>query len=194
MNDTTSQAFFEDKYQREGDPWNFAGSPYEQHRYDVIIAALEHRRYGRTFEPGCSVGVLTARLAAICGCVEAIDISPAAVQHARMRCKHLPDVEITCGALPHFLPRGIYDLIVFSEIGYYLPEDELFNLGNILVQRLAPGGVLIAAHWLGASQDHLLSGGRVHQILHRLDGLVHEYSQDHAELHGGFRLDRWVRS
>lgn len=188
--DTTSQDFFEDKYQRETDPWNFAASPYEQNRYDVIFAALAHRRYQRAFEPGCSVGVLTERLAAICQWVEAIDISPSAVEQACMRCKHLSNVEITCGALPRFIRSGIYDLLVLSEIGYYLPEEQLVTVGNTLVRQLAPGGTLLAAHWLGTSQDHILSGDRVHEVLHRIDGLI----PDHSEEHAGFRLDRWVRS
>ena len=187
--DTTSPEFFEAKYRQQSDPWNFALSPYEQNRYDVTFAALANRRYGLAFEPGCSVGVLTERLAAICQRVQAMDISATAVEQALARCRHLPNVEITCGAVPGFLPPGRFDLVVLSEIGYYLPEDQLNSLGEALVQRLAPQGVLLAVHWLGHSEDHLLSGDRVHQVLHGLDGLVHE----HGERHAGFRLDRWLR-
>ena len=187
--DITSQDFFEDKYRRLGDPWNFAGSPYERYRYQTILAALGHRRYRRAFEPGSSIGVLTSGLAAICDRVHAMDISPEAVRQARIRCNHLQQVEITCGALPGFLPPGIFDLILLSEVGYYLPEETLSQLGNTLVQRLAPGGVLLATHWLGASADHLLSGDRVHEVLHGFHGLVCEYS----ERHENFRLDRWTR-
>ena len=189
ITNTTSQEFFEEKYRRQQDPWNFAGSDYEQQRYDAIVQALAHRQYGQAFEPGCSVGVLTARLAPLCERLQAMDISPTAVQQAQSRCRLLSNVEITCGAFPGSLPRGPFDLIVFSEVGYYLDEAQLQTAGDELVQRLAPQGVFLAAHWLGKSQDHLLSGDRVHEILLELGGLAHEY----AERHAGFRLDRWIR-
>jgi 2-polyprenyl-3-methyl-5-hydroxy-6-metoxy-1,4-benzoquinol methylase len=188
--DTTSQEFFDGKYRHHTDPWNFANDPYETGRYQAILHALTHRRYDRAFEPGCSIGVLTEKLARICNQVQAMDISPIAVGEARMRCRDLGNVEITSGPLPGNLPDGSFDLIVFSEVGYYLGEDALQALGKKLVQRLSQGGVLLAAHWLGQSADHRLTGDRVHEILETLDGLVHE----HRERHPGFRLDRWVRA
>jgi protein-L-isoaspartate O-methyltransferase len=187
--DTTSQEFFEGKYRQQHDPWDFACSSYEHQRYDAIVHALAHRRYEDAFEPGCSIGVLTARLAAICGRVHAMEIAPTAVQQARIRCKDFPNVEITCGAIPALLPSGTFDLIVLSEIGYYFTEDRLRALGMTLTERLRKPGILLAVHWLGRSEDRVLSGDRVHGILGNLDGLVHE----HSERHAGFRLDRWVR-
>jgi SAM-dependent methyltransferase len=188
--DTTSKDFFDAKYRQVADPWDFASSPYEQGRYDAILKAISHRRYRSAFEPGCSVGVLTARLAAVCNEVHAMDISPTAVQAASMRCKHLPNVQITCGELPDLLPAGSFDLIVFSEIGYYLQRDHLHALAVALAKKLSKDGVLLAAHWLGASKDHILTGDQVHETLGTITGFVHE----HAERHPEFRLDRWVRT
>ncbi len=71
---TTSAEFFETKYRDSPDPWDFAGSAYERYRYETIIAALDTRQYGNAFEPGCSVGELTYRLAGRCHHVEAMDI------------------------------------------------------------------------------------------------------------------------
>ena len=80
--DSTTEAFFEAKYLEAPDPWNFATSPYETSRYAAILSFLKPRRFARAFEPGCSVGVLTASLARICGQVEAMDISPTAARVA----------------------------------------------------------------------------------------------------------------
>ena len=187
--DPTSLEFFEQKYQRNPDPWEFASSPYEQSRYDAIFNALCHRRYERAFEPGCSIGVLTTRLAAICGQVEAMDISPTAVRHACERCRSFPGVNVSCGALPGHLPSGTFDLVVLSEIGYYFNGELLVQLGKDLVSRMPEGGILLATHWLGVSEDHFISGDLVHQILGTLDGLHAERSERHAQ----FRLDRWQR-
>jgi SAM-dependent methyltransferase len=185
--DTTSQAFFERKYLDKTDPWFFASSRYEQDRYAAIVNALSHRRYRRAFEPGCSIGMLTARLASLCGNVEAMDISPTAVGRARENCRRLPNVEIVCERLPMFVPTGSFDLVVLSEIGYYFDEEQLAATLKTVIAKIDRAGVLLATHWLGTSADHLLSGDRVHEIIGSLNGLSHE----HAERHADFRLDRW---
>lgn len=187
--DPTSQAFFEEKYRRDTDPWKFASSEYESSRYDTILSALSHRRYQHAFEPGCSVGVLTLRLASLCESIEALDISPTAVERARQRCLAFPAVDIRCAALPYEIPAGSFDLVVLSEIGYYFAELELNLLMEDVFRRMQVGGILLASHWLGRSSDHKLSGNRVHEIIGAVGGLRLE----HSELHPNFRLDRWVR-
>ena len=187
--DTTGQAFFEQKYRACADPWNFASSPYEQQRYASILRALDFRRYRCAFEPGCSIGALTAPLAGLCDRVEAMDIAPTAVEQARQRCGHLPNVRVTCGALPHVPFSGDFDLLLLSEIGYYFPADELHRIASYLLTRLTPGGCFLAAHWLGQSPDHILSGDHVHQVLSSLPGIA----LDLSERHPGYRLDRWVK-
>ena len=187
---TTSAEFFEQKYRESADPWDFARSEYERSRYDAIISALGTRSYNRAFEPGCSVGELTWRLAKRCRHVDAIDISATAVARASERCKELPNVAVRAGGLPHQIPDNEFDLIVFSEIGYYFEESSLQELGDMLVRRIRTSGTLLAAHWLGTSKDHLLGGDRVHEILGSLTGLRLDYSERHAD----FRLERWVRA
>lgn len=188
--DTTSADFFDNKYRLQEDPWDFASSSYEHARYDAIVQSLSHRRYRFAFEPGCSIGMLTARLALICGHVHAVDISAIAVQHARKRCKAITNVEIHCGALPAAIPPGPLDLVVLSEIGYYLEQDALTALGKTLIGAMSERGVLLAAHWLGYSEDHVSSGDGVHEILTNLPRIALE----HSERHAGFRLDRWVKA
>lgn len=187
--ESVSQSFFETKYREAVDPWNFASSPYERGRYDAIIRALEERRFARAFEPGCSIGVLTERLAKICDRVEAMDISPTAVRQAQARCRSYPNVTISQGALPEAISRANFDLIVFSEIGYYFDPATLREIAAQLVQRLAMGGVFLAVHWLGSSADHRLTGDQVHELLSAIPGLHPTESQRYE----GFRLDLWAR-
>jgi SAM-dependent methyltransferase len=186
---TTNQEFFDAKYRENDDPWAFASNDYEQKRYSEILHALDNRRYKRAFEPGCSIGILTARLASICEDVDAIDISPTAVMLARQRCAHLSNVDICCGSLPKDVPLGTFDLVILSEVGYYFDRQELFQVGSELVGRLEHLGVLLAVHWLGHSADHLLDGDSVHEVLSHLGGLTLECSKRHT----GFRIDRWIR-
>jgi SAM-dependent methyltransferase len=188
-NASTSPEFFEQIYRQKPDPWHFASSKYEVDRYRTIINALNSRRYARAFEPGCSIGILTALLAPMCGAVEAMDISSTAVERARGHCKNLANVNIACGALPRDIPDGTFDLVVFSEIGYYFDGWQLEKLGDSLVSRLTMCGTLLATHWLGESSDHVLSGDQVHEVLASLKGLTHSHAERRAE----FRLDRWER-
>jgi SAM-dependent methyltransferase len=104
--------------------------------------------------------------------VEAMDISATAVHRARERCAHLQNVTISHGALPENLPAGRFDLIVFSEIGYYLDTATLAELCERLAHALDPGGVFLAVHWLGTSPDHVLTGQQVHEVIGGTRGLV----------------------
>jgi SAM-dependent methyltransferase len=185
----TSAEFFEAKYKDKSDPWDFAHSEYELQRYDATIAALSHHRYARAFEPGCSVGVLTERLAGLCDEVEAIDFSSTAVAQAARRCVHLKGVDVRCISLPDRMPIKGADLVVLSEIGYYFTPEEWRALSTIIIDDLQPGATLLAVHWLGTSDDHCMNGEDVHEILAANKRL----SLEHSERHPAFRLDRWVR-
>jgi len=187
--DTTSRAFFERMYQESADPWHFATSEYERCRYETILRALGDRQFKHAFEPGCSVGVLTEQLAKRCDKVDAIDISPTAVMQAQDRCRQSPNTYIRCDSLSHPIAGEIFDLVVFSEIGYYFEEQTLRAILLTLEAQMEPGGILLASHWLGSSRDHILSGDRVHEIIGESDKLIHICAERHAD----FRLDCWSR-
>lgn len=189
MSDVTSAEFFDRKYRSNTDPWDFAKSEYERARYNAIVAELDGRIYERGFEPGCSIGVLTALLAGYCRSIEALDISPTAVGLCQQRCRRLPHVNAWCGSLSEWFPSGHFDLIVFSEIGYYFTGKKLRQLARTLVSRLLRGGTFLAVHWLGISEDHLLTGERVHEILRSIGGLTH-CNRKH---YGKFLMDRRER-
>jgi protein-L-isoaspartate O-methyltransferase len=181
---------FEDRYRDNPDPWNFADSTYEKDRYRTIMASLPRLTYARAFEPGCSVGELTARLAEVCGHVVATDFAPSAVRQARQRCAGLDNVEIHCADLATEVPPGPFDLIVFSEIGYYFPAPLLVNVALSAVGHLNMGGDFVAVHWLGDSADHVLHGDQVHEQLQSALPLRWLGGQRYD----GFRLDAWRRT
>lgn len=185
----SSAEFFEAKYQGNIDPWNFADSVYEQSRYRTIVTALSYRRYFRTFEPGCSIGILTEQLARISDAVLSTDLSPTAVLRAQQRCASLENVTIHCSSITEHPSTTDFDLVVLSEIGYYFTPEAWTVIAAELISPLRVGATVLAAHWLGVSSDHSMSGDRVHEILAANQLLRHE----HGERHKAFRLDRWVR-
>jgi SAM-dependent methyltransferase len=151
---------------------------------------LGDRTFNHGLEPGCSIGVLTERLAGRCQHLFAMDISPSAVEIARKRCAPYPNVTIVEGALPDDLPSDDFDLIVFSEIGYYFERGVLAGIRDLLIKRLTPQGVLVGVHWLGVSADHLLTGEEVHDELRSSTSLRLTESQ-RCE---GFLLESWTRA
>ena len=185
----SSPAFFEAKYQKRADPWSFSSRPSELFRDDHIMDALAERRYASAFEPGCSIGVLTGRLASVCDHVHALDFSATAAARAGERCAGLPNVMVECASIPDVLPSATTDLLVLSEIGYYLSLAEWTSLAEAMIKPLRSGATILAAHWLGYSEDHTLSGDEVHSALLALPSLMLDYSERHPT----FRLDRLVR-
>jgi SAM-dependent methyltransferase len=187
-----SQAAFEAKYRRYGDPWDFTGSRYERDRYLLTLESLMRNRYRRAFEPACSIGVLTAALAQRCDEVQAMDIAPSAVETARRRCSGLPGVTVSCADLATHRPEGPFDLIVFSELGYYFEPALLSSIAESLARALEAGGELVGVHWLGTSEDHLLHGDAVHAILQEALRPYCEWIK--GARHPGFIMDTWRRT
>lgn len=184
-----SPATFERRFAEHPDPWGFASSPYELGRYRVTLDGLRRARYRRAFEPGCAIGVLTAALAARCDEVLATDVSETALARARARCAAHPGVRLRRADLRdvHHL-EGSFDLVVLSEVAYYFAPAELEGIVERVVARLAPGGELVAVHWLGHSDDHRLHGDEVHRIVAANGALT----RVRAARHPGFRLDGFV--
>jgi 2-polyprenyl-3-methyl-5-hydroxy-6-metoxy-1,4-benzoquinol methylase len=149
--------YFDDLYAGERDPWEFETSAYEQAKYDATLAALPRPRYRRGLEIGCSIGVLTARLAGRCGSLVAIDVSAKALDAARMRCRTLPNVAFEIISVPAEWPLGTFDLIMLSEVVYYLDAGDVSRLADRVRASVEPGGHVLLVHWTGTT-DYPLSG------------------------------------
>jgi len=188
--DPCSAEAFDRRYRAadDADPWAFRTSPYEQARYDAVVAALPRPAYDRAWEPACAIGELTARLAPRCGHLRATEISPTALARARDRCAPWPHVELVEAAVEDDPTTGL-DLIVFSEVGYYFDPPALDRLIERVVAALVPGGDLVACHWLGHSEDHRVHGSVVHAAVGRHPELLPLDGRD-AE---GYRIDVWRR-
>ena len=185
----STSAFFEAKYQKKADPWRFSTDAYELQRYAALLGALQPKRYRHAYEPGCSIGVFTQQLAGICDRVEAVDFSPTASMQAQARCASLSHVTVRCAAVPEEIPPVGNDLLVLSEIGYYFDPDVWAGIVSGLVAKMPTGATVLAAHWLGDSKDHRLTGDQVQEIIVAEPQLRVQRSERTAHL----RLDLLVR-
>lgn len=167
-------SYFDDLYAADSDPWRFETRWYEQRKYALTMAALPRRRYRRALEPGCSIGVLTELLAHRCDEVIATDIVEGALQQTRERIRRSDAtgvVHCRSWAFGDSWEHGRFDLIVLSEIGYYLDHDSLAHALDVAVAHLEDGGTLVLVHWQHHVNDYPLSGAQVHAIARETQGL-----------------------
>lgn len=151
---------FDRMYEDSEDPWAFATSFYEGRRRALVLALLGCRRYGRVLEVGCADGRLTAALLERCDELVALDTSHRAVAAARTRA---PDATVVHGVAPNDLPPGPFDLVVLSEVGYFLTPLELLATFRRCEAALAPGGEILLCHWQHPTTDVPLDGALVHE-------------------------------
>jgi SAM-dependent methyltransferase len=155
-------AYFERVYAAKSDPWEFATSPYERAKYAATLDALSGRRFARGFEAGCSIGVLTERLAEMVDDLFAVDISEAALRQARERCAGHANVHFARMALPQEFPSAHFDFALLSEIGYYWSRADLARAIDGFATCVA-GGVVELVHYLPKVEGYPLAGDDVHE-------------------------------
>ena len=155
--------YFDSLYDRHDDPWQFESRWYERRKRAITVASLPRERYDRALEIGCSIGVLSADLATRTDSLLAVDLSSAAIDSARQR--GLDNVTFETMDVAAQFPDGEFDLIVLSEIGYYLAADDLAQLLDAARSHLSPGGTLLACHWRHPVADYPQSGDEVHAAI-----------------------------
>ncbi len=140
---------FDRIYAGNADPWNFASSAYERGKYAATLAALPTRRFVAGFEVGCSIGILTCQLARRCEWLLAVDVAEAALAIARRNCVDLPHVAVRRLQIPGDWPQQKFDLIVLSEVLYFLGPDDIARTAERAAASLLPGGVALLVNWTG---------------------------------------------
>lgn len=168
-------AYFDRMYAGTDDPWQLSTRWYEQRKYAITLALLPHRRYRHAFEPGCSIGALTELLAQRCDQVTAVDVADAALRtaDARLRDAGLRDqVTLERSSLDDAWPPGPFDLLVLSEVAYYLEAGTLAAVLRRECRGLRPGATVVAAHWRHAVADYPLTGDEAHAVIAQTPGLT----------------------
>ncbi|WP_329203157.1 class I SAM-dependent methyltransferase [Streptomyces sp. NBC_01435] len=164
--------YFTRMYADHDDPWQLADRWYEQRKYALTLGALPRAVYRSAFEPGCSVGVLSALLAGRCRALLSCDREERALEQARARLAHLPHVRVEHLLLPGDWPDETFDLVVLSELLYYFTAADTADILDRVMQSLEPGGTLELVHWRHPVADHAQSAEAVHQQTARHPALV----------------------
>ncbi|PZG23495.1 class I SAM-dependent methyltransferase [Nonomuraea aridisoli] len=136
-----------DWWHRKPDPWSYTRDTYEQDRHASLLASLPPRAYARILDVGCSEGFFTDRLALAHPQAETVgvDVSAQAVRSATGR--GASPARFACMDIRHQTPEGAFDLVVCTEMLYYVGDPRLLRrVSERLTGLLRPGGVLVASH------------------------------------------------
>lgn len=162
-------ATFDRLYKADPDPWDFLTSTYEREKRKETLSALGGRTFDRGLEVGCATGVLTAELATHCRTLLAVDVSEIAIEIARHRLAGLAHVNTQIAHIPEQWPSGKYDLIVLSEVLYFLQPTEVAKVAAYAMSELETGGICLLVNWIGPS-DTELSGNQAAELFRNSDG------------------------
>jgi SAM-dependent methyltransferase len=185
--------YFDDLYKADPDPWHFATSLYERDKYAATLETLKGRTFFSALEVGCSIGILTRQLAAHCRSLVAVDISDLAIARAFQNCRGLPHVSLRKAHIPSEWPDGVFDLILFSEILYFLNPEDIRRTAKCCIKSLIRDGLVLLINWTGET-DYPCAGDeavahfasavkqRLRPILHRRQSKYRiDLLESHAE-------------
>lgn len=186
---------FDKLYTDNADPWDTADSWYEQRKRAVICAVLPRPHFSSIYEPGCGSGELTAALATRCDRLIASDFCEQAVGITRSKLANLAHVDVRCESLPGQWPSRPdaalpFELIVLSELCYYLDALQLTELTALAVSSLAENGYLLACHWKKEFDDRMQSTRAIHLLIDR-NGRLHRHAGYEDE---DFLLELWRKT
>lgn len=172
-------------YAHTDDPWNFEGSSYEQAKFIATRNALTHHHYEAALELGCGNGALARHLAPLCARYTGIDAIERAVIAAR---NAVPEARFIRDCYPCRLPDDGFDLVILSEVLYFLTLGDITQLARDL-KDAAPRAEILCITWLGDTEQTL-------QGVEALN-LFKQATKTHLELTpvvdtGIYRIDRGI--
>jgi cyclopropane fatty-acyl-phospholipid synthase-like methyltransferase len=185
---------FQQLYEQDDDPWHVRQRWYEQRKRALLLASLPAASFRHALEPACGNGELTAALLQRAARVTASDLSPAAVRHTQRRLADVAGASratVQCQRMPQDWPDDTaFDLIVISEMLYYLDAGELQQLHSRCFETLTMDGALVLCHWRRPFADRQLDTDAIHAGFDADPALHRIARHDEAD----FLLEVWSRN
>lgn len=169
-------------YAANPDPWDFKHSDYEQAKFAATRAALSRPRYSSALELGCGNGQLAWHLVTLCERYTGMDAVAIAIEAARQA---VPEACLIHDFYPCPLPEEDFDLLILSEILYFLDRGDLLKLAADIAASW-PRAEVLCVTWLGET-DHDLQG---EEALETFTAALVTHEFDCLARTDGYRIDR----
>ena len=174
-------------YAHTDDPWNFNDSAYEQGKFIATRDALTRSTYRSALELGCGNGALAQHLVPRCARYTGLDAVERAVTAARSR---MLGATFLQACYPCRLPDDSYDLVVLSEVLYFLSAADIGQLARDLT-KAASGAEVICTTFMGDTGQALQGADAL--------ALFRTAMKSHLDLEtvvdaGRYRIDRGALS
>ena len=183
--DAVDATHFDTMFTASSDPWGYDTEPYERDRFFRTIHALSGRRYRAALELGCANGALSEQLAPLCDNLLATDASETALAVARDRIGSTANIELRRCSMPDQMPAGDFDLIVASDMLYYLGLEGVASLMDELDRAATSDGRILLASFLGQTDTRLTGEMASETAIAHLTG----WTVRHAERTDRLRID-----
>lgn len=182
---------FFDHFFDAGDPFGFDLNPEERLKFQKTLEVCGEGPLGRVLELGCAVGSFTEILAPRATDVLAVDVSQAAVDQVIQRLQGHPNVRAMAMDIPAEFPDETFDLVVASDVLYYLPIEELKRCLARIEAALSDGAAFVAVHYV-PRMGSVLNGDEAHDVLVAHSTLRHTLAE-RTEFGPGrtYRVDRF---
>jgi peptidoglycan/xylan/chitin deacetylase (PgdA/CDA1 family)/2-polyprenyl-3-methyl-5-hydroxy-6-metoxy-1,4-benzoquinol methylase len=146
------------------DPWQYH-SQYEVTKRHHVLEMLPECPIEEALEIGCAEGHLTELLHTRVSRLTALDISERALERAKVRCADASNITFVRSDIHEEVPNGPFDLIVCTEILYYMYDRHaLAKFVSRAVERLSPGGHIVLEHPNMVSDDRTQTGFDFNEI------------------------------
>ena len=158
------KSYFASLYSRDKDPYKVQTRWYEKRKIQLLLGSLPKERYEYAFEPGVGVGALSQPLSERCERLIVSDLNEKAIRSTKDALKKAKNVDYIVSAIPAYWPpeETRFDLIVLSEILYFLDEIELEEVIDKCQQSLLPSGNIVICNWKHAFTQRKLSTEFIH--------------------------------
>jgi SAM-dependent methyltransferase len=177
----------ESLYAGGNDPWQFRTSTYEHAKFQTTRDSLLRTTYASALELGCGNGELARHIAGRCGRYTGVDAVGSALDAARLA---VPEGQFVQAFLPCGLPDGRHDLIMLSEVLYFLDRPGVATLGRQIAWRW-PGAEVTVVTWLGPSGNTLEGEAALAAFA---DATSSTFATSLVVRNSDYRIDRFVAS
>jgi SAM-dependent methyltransferase len=137
---------FESLYRVDRDPWKIGDA--DSDRYNQYFNLIARHVRGTVLDIGCGTGAFLARCTGASRLV-GVEISGTAIEAGRARSPHVEFIQGSAGSLSELSELSVLkcDLIVCSDVIYYLSNKEKVRLLEWMAAHLTPRGAVFLAAW-----------------------------------------------